>query len=279
MLSMLNYVSIYKEIYNFSVIIYVLIGLFTVYVLVKFPISNLFNIRRDVEKKLALDVCGYTPCIESKTKLNFITSVFFIKFNDSKDPSNNSEKVAMGSKLVKNKPKASDSILQDAAEDNYYPEYSLDSDDEQDSSNPGVQTRGPIEIAWSVEETKMFSHVFSIIREDLETHLKYKLRDVPLDRKAFYEKHKISKHEFEVIGRIIKELRILSIGLGDDPRVDNSVIWKQLWTIEYDLSMMLDSFNNEVTLSKGKLISILETIKIKMNLLNDIRKTILTKYY
>jgi hypothetical protein len=257
MLGILDYITISTKIYNFSVLIYVLIGLFTVYILVKFPISNLFNIRRDVE----IDVCGYTPCIESKTKLNFITSVFFIKSNDSKDPSNNSEKVAMGSKLVKNKPKVSDS------------------DDEQDSFNPGVQTPGPIEIAWSVEETKMFSRVFSIIREDLETHLKYKLRDVPLDRKAFYEKHNISKHEFEVIGRMIKELRILSIGLGDDPRVDNPVIWKQLWTIEYDLSMMLDSFNNEVTLSKGKLISILETIKIKMNLLNDIRKTILTKYY
>jgi hypothetical protein len=67
-----------------------------------------------------------SPCIESKTKLNIITAVFFIKSNDSKDPSNNSEKVTMESKLVKNKPKVSDSILQNDAEDNYYPKYSLE---------------------------------------------------------------------------------------------------------------------------------------------------------
>jgi hypothetical protein len=59
MLGILSYIPVYTKIYNFSVLIYVLIGLFTVYILVKFPISNLFNIRRDVEKKLALDVCGY----------------------------------------------------------------------------------------------------------------------------------------------------------------------------------------------------------------------------
>jgi hypothetical protein len=52
MLNIFNYIIIYTEVYTFSVFIYVLIGLFTVYILVKFPITSLFNIRRGIEKKL-----------------------------------------------------------------------------------------------------------------------------------------------------------------------------------------------------------------------------------